>query len=420
MTKNKKAYIKNPSQTFLLNEKPFEEQLRLKNRALTSCAEGVTIADATQPDCPLIYVNNGFEKLTGYSATETCGTNCRFLQGKDTDPKAIEEIRQAVNEKRECIVELINYRKNGQPFWNRLSITPIHDQNGNVTHFIGVQSDVTTRRNAEDALKVTNAKLERANLIIKKDLQTAAKIQESILPPHNLNFSNIKASWKLIPCDELAGDTLNIFCLNDRYIIFYVLDVSGHGVQASLLSVTLNHWLSPKTIKMNNESVNLKESATPSATAPIEVLNQLNHQFPFDPKVGQYFTIAYGVLDSLTNRFSFIAAGHPPPLYVPLNSKPEFKIVDNFPVGIVSDASFKETTIQMKKGDRIFLFSDGLLETTNNHGEFYGEKRLADKISKLCNYSLESSLTSLIVSLEDWSDGDSFQDDISVLGFEIK
>jgi len=157
MTKYRKNNSKKQPPAWLLEERPLEEQLRLKNLALTTCAEGITIADATKPDCPLIYVNSGFEKLTGYSAAETCGTNCRFLQGKDTGQSAIDEIRRAMKEQRACVVEILNYRKNGEPFWNRLSITPIRDHKGTVTHFMGIQSDVTERRSAEEALRISNA-----------------------------------------------------------------------------------------------------------------------------------------------------------------------------------------------------------------------------------------------------------------------
>jgi PAS domain S-box-containing protein len=306
MMKNKRTKDKKKSPILLLNERPLKEQLQLKDRALTTCAEGVTIADATQPDCPLIYVNRGFEKLTGYSAAETCGTNCRFLQGKDTDQATVEEIRKAINEQRECVVEILNYRKNGEPFWNRLSITPIYNEQGSVTHFIGIQSDVTARRKAETALRVKNTELERANRIIRNDLQAAAKIQASFLPQLEPELPGIVSAWKLIPCDELAGDTLNVHCLNDRYIVYYVLDVSGHGVQASLLSVTLNNLLSPEMGKISGGAGVFREYDDLSPASPTEVLNYLNRQFPFDTEIKQYFTLVYGVLDSFTNKFRFI------------------------------------------------------------------------------------------------------------------
>ena len=105
------------------NKDPIE-QLLLKDRALASAAEGITIADATAPDRPLIYVNQGFSRLTGYSVQETLGTNCRFLQGPDTDPLSVKQIRDAISAERHCEVELLNYRKDGTPFWNHFFDNP--------------------------------------------------------------------------------------------------------------------------------------------------------------------------------------------------------------------------------------------------------------------------------------------------------
>ena len=104
--------------------------LALKDRALDVSAEGITIADAREPDRPLIYANEGFERMTGYPVEEVMGRNCRFLQGPETDPSAMAEIRAALAESRECVVEILNYRKNGSTFWNRLSITPVRDAVG--------------------------------------------------------------------------------------------------------------------------------------------------------------------------------------------------------------------------------------------------------------------------------------------------
>ena len=95
--------------------------LDLKDRALAAAAEGITISDPSLPDNPLIYVNSGFERITGYPAAAVLGKNCRFLQGPDTDPEAAAIIRQAVIEETECTVEILNYRRDGSSFWNRLS-----------------------------------------------------------------------------------------------------------------------------------------------------------------------------------------------------------------------------------------------------------------------------------------------------------
>jgi PAS domain S-box-containing protein len=113
---------------------------------MAAAAEGIVISDANQPGNPLIYVNDGFARLTGYSRGEALGRNCHFLQGQDTDPAALEQIRVSLRERRDCLVELLNYRKDGTPFWNRLSITPLQDVQGRLTHFVGVQSDITARK----------------------------------------------------------------------------------------------------------------------------------------------------------------------------------------------------------------------------------------------------------------------------------
>jgi PAS domain S-box-containing protein len=101
-----------------LNEYRWTEQLALKDRALSAAAEGITISDARLPDNPLIYANSGFEQLTGYSIASIIGKNCRFLQGRGTNPAAAEEIRRALLEQRACVVEILNYRQDGTPFWN--------------------------------------------------------------------------------------------------------------------------------------------------------------------------------------------------------------------------------------------------------------------------------------------------------------
>ena len=214
------------------------EQLSLKDRALDVAAEGITIADARLPDRPLVYVNQGFERATGYPVAEVLGRNCRFLQGPDTDPRAVQEIRAAIDEQRPCVVEILNYRKDKTPFWNRLSITPVRDRTGDVTHFIGVQSDVTARRDAEDALRRTKDALEL-------DLRLAARTQQTLLPPRETQVQDVRIAYAFHPCADLAGDAVGIVSLPQEELGLYLLDVSGHGVGAALLSFTLTHLLSP-------------------------------------------------------------------------------------------------------------------------------------------------------------------------------
>jgi len=141
----------------ITDRKRAEEMLWLYDRAMAATSTGVTIADATNPEYPVIYCNPAFESMTGYRREEILGKNCRFLQGRDTDSKALEIIRQALKTDSECQVILKNYRKDGTTFWNALSVSPVRDKTGKLTHFIGVQRDITDRKQAEEALQNSEA-----------------------------------------------------------------------------------------------------------------------------------------------------------------------------------------------------------------------------------------------------------------------
>ncbi|MEG4407832.1 PAS domain S-box protein [Microcoleus sp. MON2_D5] len=141
----------------ITDRKRAEEMLWLYDRAIAASSTGFTIYDATDPEHPIIYCNPAFESMTGYRRQEIIGKNCRFLHGSDTDPAAVEIIRQALQTESECKVILKNYRKDGTAFWNCFSISPVRDRLGKLTHFIGVQRDITERKQAEEALHISEA-----------------------------------------------------------------------------------------------------------------------------------------------------------------------------------------------------------------------------------------------------------------------
>ncbi|MEH2106701.1 PAS domain S-box protein [Nostoc sp.] len=130
-----------------------EETLRLRERALAATNNGIIIADARLAYTPVIYVNHAFEQITGYNATDVIGQNCRFLQRTDTQQPALHELRSSIQAGTSCKVTLRNYRKDGTLFWNELSISPIHDENGKLSHFIGIQTDISDRKLAEASLR---------------------------------------------------------------------------------------------------------------------------------------------------------------------------------------------------------------------------------------------------------------------------
>lgn len=125
------------------------ERLRWQLAVMEAINSGVSVADARKPDAPLVYVNHAFLAMTGYTAEEALGRNCRYLQAHDVDQPEIETIRKAVREGRETSVLLRNYRKDGSLFWNYLSLAPVRDQSGQITHFVGIQQDITALKEAQ-------------------------------------------------------------------------------------------------------------------------------------------------------------------------------------------------------------------------------------------------------------------------------
>jgi PAS domain S-box-containing protein len=145
-----------------------EEMRRLLGRAVAASSNGIVITDPRVPDNPIVYVNPAFEEISGYTADEVMGRNCRFLQADDREQPALDELREALTEARECRVVLRNYRKDGTPFWNELYVSPVHDEEGRLTNFVGVQNDITQRRRMEE---------ERDLLLVKEQLARAEAVE---------------------------------------------------------------------------------------------------------------------------------------------------------------------------------------------------------------------------------------------------
>ncbi|MCK0767618.1 PAS domain-containing protein [Chromohalobacter canadensis] len=134
----------------------------LLERIVNASDDGIVVAEQEGDETILIYANQGFERLTGYSADEILYRDCRFLQGDDRDQPQLDAIRQALRQGEPCREILRNYRKDGSMFWNELSITPVYDDEDQLTYFVGVQKDVTERVEAMQELERLRAEREQA------------------------------------------------------------------------------------------------------------------------------------------------------------------------------------------------------------------------------------------------------------------
>jgi PAS domain S-box-containing protein len=147
-----------------------EESLKLRERAIGASSNGIVITDATQPSNPIIYVNPSFERITGYNAAEVLGRDCRFLQGEDRHQIGTLDLHKAIKEKRECHAVLLNYRKDGTPFWNDLYIAPVFNDRDELTNYIGIQTDITEQAKSTQRLRESEERLRTVLTSIKEGI----------------------------------------------------------------------------------------------------------------------------------------------------------------------------------------------------------------------------------------------------------
>ena len=126
---------------------------QILTQILDGSVNGITLSDPDQDDNPIVYANKAFEQITGYSNEETVGRNCRFLQEQERDQEELQKIRDTIKNAKPVEVTLKNFRKNGELFYNRLSITPLFDTEGHLIYFLGVQYDVTEQIMAQQEIK---------------------------------------------------------------------------------------------------------------------------------------------------------------------------------------------------------------------------------------------------------------------------
>ena len=184
-------------------------------------------------------------------------------------------------------------------------------------------------REAFAKIERQNEDLVRANQRMKQDLDAAARVQQTLLPEGFPEIQGLNFAWTYRPCDELAGDALNIVRINDDLIALYLLDVSGHGVPAALLSVTATRSLHPRA--GGEASLVAGSGANPDAVDPVQVASKLNALYPMASNGDHYFTIIYGLLNARTRQLRFTVAGHPGANPRPYGKSPRASRRDGLP-----------------------------------------------------------------------------------------
>jgi sigma-B regulation protein RsbU (phosphoserine phosphatase) len=289
---------------------------------------------------------------------------------------------------------------------------------GDRSYAIAAVRDVTERRRIEDELRQAREVAERAYERIRRDLEAAARVQRSLLPARLPADERVRFAWEYLPCAELGGDGLNVFRLDEHAVGLYLLDVSGHGTAAALLAVSLARLLSPATDPSTLLCVPRARRRGRRVLPPAEVARRLNRWLLANQLSDSFATLVYGVLDTRTARLRYVSAGHPPLFLVGSDGALSGHNSTGPPLGCFEGAEFAEGELALRPGDRLFLYSDGVLEAFNRAGEQFGAERLRHCLLAGRGAPLPQHVSDLAKAVRAWSQGTP-QDDLSVLAADV-
>ena len=262
-----------------------------------------------------------------------------------------------------------------------------------------------------------NSRLQSAHKLLEDDLKAAAWIQEQLLPSPALRALGVRCEWRFRPSSYIAGDIFNFFPLDDKLVGFYLLDVSGHGVPAAMLSVTLSMVLTPDATNASPLKDYDVTTGALKAVRPEVAIRNLNRRFQL--KDDRYFTMVYGVLDTESLSLSLAQAGHPSPVLIRPGTSPQILGSGGMPVGLWPEMDFDCIDLSVSPGDRILFYSDGVTECMDPNGEPFGEHRLLEYLGRASGEPLDKLLEGLDGEMKTWGAGTNCGDDVSLLAIEL-
>lgn len=319
----------------------------LDYHVLEGMADWVRVVDK---DGNIIYANKTMKEALG---NEIVGMKCHLVTGKPAPCNfCITErsIRQGETLQKEEII-------NGRYF--SVKSSPVKDCDGSIFAAVEVFRDVTRERRLELELVERNKKMS-------KDLGFAKRIQQKILPRKG-NIGNIKIDYIYKPSEMLSGDMFDVFHIDDENIGIYVSDVVGHGVAASMMTMFIRQTM---------------RSIRDDILSPSIALTELHRRFSMlGLDTEKYFTIFYGVFNKSTNEFKYANAGHNS---IPIKyNKDGLELLEakGYPIALLFDKMiYDEKKVELKKGDKILLYTDGITEAKNEKGEEFGISSVIDMI----------------------------------------
>jgi phosphoserine phosphatase RsbU/P len=350
-----------------------DADVRLLAAALEAMEQAMCIVDMRAPDQPLVHANDAFLRLTGYTRAQLLGRNCRLLQGGlDCGPQRA-AIRGLLAAGRSGEVLLRNRRADGAVFDNELSLSPLRDDLGTVTHFVGVQRDVTARLRAEhtrDALR-----REREDL--------AEQLQRELVPAVLPEVTGYRVAVRYRPATrpdgsrgEVSGDFYDLVEPGGGPAFALIGDVSGRGPRAAAATTALR-W-------------SVRGAVTATST-PARLLRTVNAAV-LDVMGERFATMAVGALPTQRGRegedvvAQVALAGHPPPVLLPRQGRPAAVGAAGSIIGAFPAVDVVDTAVRLPPGSQLVLYTDGVTEARSPCGRMLGEEGLLAALAGLSSH----------------------------------
>lgn len=271
-------------------------------------------------------------------------------------------------------------------------------------------------RSLSRKLMETNRELSEKQRRLDEDLKMAAVIQQSLLPQKTPFFNDITITWRFKPCEHLGGDILNVFQLDAEHLGMYIIDISGHGVPAALVTMSVYHMLQVNSGYVTKE---WKEPPFYRLAGPAEVCDSLDKEYPIE-RFDKYFTIVYLICDLAGKTIKYCNAAHPPPVLLRNDGTLELLDKGGTIVGMGGIMAFEEDTRRFYPGDKIVFYTDGVTETERPGGDFYGVERLHAILQRRRREPISDLLDSLLDDLNAFAGDARRMDDVTLLGIEFK
>ncbi|NJR18112.1 MAG: SpoIIE family protein phosphatase [Calothrix sp. CSU_2_0] len=270
------------------------------------------------------------------------------------------------------------------------------------------QNELQARVRAGLRLHQLSQDLQTQKQMLEDELTEAAEYVCSLLPPPVSQPLNIK--YKFIPSRQLGGDCFDYYWLDPDYLALYLLDAAGHGLKATLPSISVLNLLRSRAL----QNLNYYQ--------PSEVLRALNETFQMNYQNDKYFTIWYGVYNRVKRQLIYSSAGHPPGILISgkSNTSTEFKLLrtSGMPVGMFPDAKYIDGFCTIEEQSSLYLFSDGAYEITLNNGKLWGLEEFIRKLVS-SHHSFDAELNDIIKYLAALNVKDAFDDDLSILRIDF-